>query len=324
MYDVGVADGHHFIAAEYVEGETLRQRLAAPIPISDVLEMATQIGEALAAAHAAGIVHRDLKPENVIVRHDGVVKIVDFGLAKLLVCRSRVVSASSSESVPGVVLGTSAYMSPEQAEGMEVDGRSDVFSFGVVLFELIVGRVPFSGKTPSQVIASILRDDAPSVAAERSDIPKGLGRVIAKALRKDPGDRYQSIGDMVAELRTDIAPLDRRRRIGGDAIAPWFGSPGAGARARARHCWWWGSRRSPRLHRPDGRTQSIPSPLSASPSAGSIQRVNTSWTELPRSWDVACPRYRGCGLSARARARNPHDRVRAGTAPESSTPQDPS
>lgn len=202
VYDVGVTDGHHFIAAEYVEGETLRQRLAVPISVSDVLEVATQIGDALAAAHAAGIVHRDLKPENVIVRHDGVVKIVDFGLAKLLSPDLTPVSPSSSESVPGLVLGTTAYMSPEQAEGLEVDGRSDVFSFGVVLFELILGRPPFSGNTASQVIASILRDNAPAVAAERGDVSDDLDRVIAKALRKDPGDRYQSIGDMVAELRT--------------------------------------------------------------------------------------------------------------------------
>jgi serine/threonine protein kinase len=184
-----------------VEGETLRQRLAAPIPISDVLEIGTQIGEALAAAYAAGIVHRDLKPENVIVRHDGVVKIEDFGLAKLLSADRAWMSTSSSESLPGVVLGTAAYMSPEQADGLEIDGRIDVFSFGVVLFELILGRVPFSGKTVSQVIASILRDDPPSVAAGRGDVPKRLDRLIAKALRKDRGDRYQRIGEMVAELR---------------------------------------------------------------------------------------------------------------------------
>lgn len=159
VYDVGCAGDHHYIATEMVEGETLRARMRRPIGAAETCSIATQIASALEAAHDAGIVHRDIKPENVMLRPDGVVKVVDFGLAKRLTVEARPIS--TDETLPGVVLGTTPYMSPEQAEGRDVDRRSDVFSLGVVMFEMLAGRPPFGGSTVAATIASILKDAPP-------------------------------------------------------------------------------------------------------------------------------------------------------------------
>ena len=215
VHDVGVIDGFHFIAAEYVPGQTLRERLAnGPLALPEALRIARQIGSGLAAAHAAGIVHRDLKPENIIVRDDGVVKIVDFGLAKLF-GPSEPSPALSPDSLPGLIVGTTAYMSPEQAQGLKVDARSDIFSLGVVLFELIVGRVPFSGSTAPQMMASILRDDAPAASRHRNDVPKEVDRVLRKALQKDPRHRYAT----VEELLSDLGDVTHARRVRAPLVA---------------------------------------------------------------------------------------------------------
>src|SRR5262245_17625432 len=184
-----------YIVTEYVEGETLRQRIErAPqqrIEPPEAIDIALQIASALSAAHEAGITHRDIKPENVMARRDGIVKVLDFGLAKLTESKPPTIDTqaptlhrvTSTES--GVVMGTPRYMSPEQARGEKLDGRTDIFSLGVMLYEMVAGRVPFAGTTPSEVIASILRDAPPPLAEYAPETPPELQRLIAKALRKN-------------------------------------------------------------------------------------------------------------------------------------------
>ena len=153
IYEIGESGEFHFIATEFIEGNTLRQQMAdTRMNLREALEIAVQIASALAAAHAAGIVHRDIKPENIMLRPDGLVKVLDFGLAKLtesqaLANDTDAVTVAASNTEPGVVMGTVRYMSPEQTRGLKVDGRSDIFSLGVVLYELVTGRAPFEGAT---------------------------------------------------------------------------------------------------------------------------------------------------------------------------------
>src|SRR5436853_1693541 len=162
IHEIDQTDSGHFIATEFIDGETLRERLRnAPMKLGEVLDVAAQIASALAAAHAAGIIHRDIKPENVMLRRDGIVKVLDFGLAKLterLTPDSADAEAATKALVqtePGVVMGTAIYMSPEQARGLTVDVRTDIFSLGAVLYEMVAGCLPFEGSTSSEVVASI-------------------------------------------------------------------------------------------------------------------------------------------------------------------------
>ena len=214
IYEIGEAPaedgGTHYIAAEYVEGETLRRRMAgAPdkkMEPAEALDVATQMAAALAAAHEAGIVHRDIKPENVMLRPDGLVKVLDFGLAKLAEpsvahLDGQVPTVTGISTEPGVVMGTPSYMSPEQARGEKVDARADLFSLGVVLYEMVAGRAPFAGRTSGEVIAAILRDEPPPLALVAPDAPPELERVIGKALRKDRAERYQDTKDLLADLK---------------------------------------------------------------------------------------------------------------------------
>jgi Tol biopolymer transport system component len=206
IYEIGEVEGLHFIATEFIEGLTLRQRITASLPeLRVVLELAIQIASALAAAHAAGVVHRDIKPENVMVRPDGLVKVLDFGLAKL---PHRSLSgerpSGAEESVrtsPGVVMGTFNYMSPEQARGQVVDARTDVFSLGVVMHEMITGQRPFDGETPSDVLAAILTCSPPPLQQHRADVPAEVQRIVAKALRKDREERYQHSRELLEDLQ---------------------------------------------------------------------------------------------------------------------------
>src|ERR1051326_4602993 len=208
IYDIDQADNVYYIASELVEGETLRQRLdQGEIALEEYLEIAIQVATALAAAHEKGIVHRDIKPENIMIRRDGYVKVLDFGIAKL----TEPPSATDPESptirqvntAEGVVVGTAAYMSPEQARGLPVDARTDIFSLGVVIYEMVAAHLPFEGSTASDVMASILNDkEAHPLARYTREVPAELERIVEKALRKDRDQRYQSIKDMLLDLRT--------------------------------------------------------------------------------------------------------------------------
>jgi eukaryotic-like serine/threonine-protein kinase len=198
----------HYIVTEYIEGETLRQHLTnlpeSRLQPAAAVEIAAQIAAALAAAHQAGIVHRDIKPENVMLRHDGIVKVLDFGLAKLTEPAAvdplaATVVGGSTDS--GLVLGTPRYMSPEQARGERVDARTDIFSLGVLLYEMVTGRPPFAGATMSEVIAAILRDEPPPLAEAAPDTPSKLAHIISRALRKDRTERYQGAKDLLDELQ---------------------------------------------------------------------------------------------------------------------------
>lgn len=208
IYEIGEAEGVNFIATEFIDGETLRSRLKkGKLPVSELLSIAVQTAEALTAAHAAGIVHRDIKPENIMIRRDGYVKVLDFGLAKLT---ERQNDAADSEAetrqlvktVPGMILGTITYMSPEQTRGLAtIDARTDIWSLGVVIFEMLVGRPPFTGETTSDLIASILTAEAPYLSKMSSDCPRELDRIVAKTLRKDREERYQVIKDLALDLK---------------------------------------------------------------------------------------------------------------------------
>jgi len=214
VYEIGAEGNVQFIATEFIEGITLRAALAAGrMSAPKALEIAVQVASALAAAHDAGVVHRDIKPENIMLRPDGYVKVLDFGIAKLTEQRP----ASDDHSVEttallqtrrGLVLGTAHYMSPEQARGQKVDARSDIWSLGVVLYEIVTGSPPFRGETPSDCIAAILTAEPVSLSSISPDVPAKLESILEKALRKNSDERYQTIKEMLAELRILKAKLD--------------------------------------------------------------------------------------------------------------------
>jgi serine/threonine-protein kinase len=207
IHEIGEVNSRHFIVTEVIEGETLRRPSAdAKIEIPEVLDIAIQIASALTAAHAAGIVHRDIKPDNVMIRMDGIVKVLDFGLAKLTELKAGVSGAALAHTQEGMVMGTAHYMSPEQARGLSVDTRTDIWSLGVVLYEMIGGRVPFEGETSSDVIAAILEREPTSLSRYTPEVPNELEWIVKKALRKELGDRYQT----AKELLTDLKSLHHR------------------------------------------------------------------------------------------------------------------
>jgi serine/threonine protein kinase/predicted Zn-dependent protease len=214
VHEVGHVDGQWFIASEFVEGRTLRDRMKpGPIGVANALDLTIQIAGALAAAHAAGVVHRDIKPENLMLRPDGYLKVVDFGLAKLAdvippVDASTAPTAWQLRTDTGVVLGTARYMSPEQTRGSAVDARTDLFALGVVLFEMLAGRPPFDGPTTSDLIVAILEKEAPALARFRLDVSPEIERIIQKALRKDPDERYQTARDFQTDLKNARKQLD--------------------------------------------------------------------------------------------------------------------
>ncbi len=189
---------------EYVDGQTLRAMLTGePLPAKKLLKLPTQMADGLAKAHAAGIVHRDLKPENLMVTNDGFVKILDFGLAKLMPEPSEIdpeMATKTKETREGVVLGTVQYMSPEQAAGRPVDYRSDQFSFGSILYEMATGKHAFSRETMTETLAAVMRDEPESVSLSNSHAPAQLGHIISRCLEKEPGQRYDSTRDLAREL----------------------------------------------------------------------------------------------------------------------------
>jgi len=218
IHEVGEVDGIHYIATEHIEGRTLRQQMiGGRMKVLSAVNIATQIASALAAAHAAGIVHRDIKPENIMVRPDGYVKLLDFGLAKPMKSsplRTETSSLSQLNTDPGIVMGTVNYMSPEQARGYSIDTRSDVFSLGVVLYEMMAGRAPFEGSTTSDVIVAILDREPSRLSQNLNEVPAELERIVGKALRKDRDERYQTIKDFHLDLKSLQREIEIRSRFG--------------------------------------------------------------------------------------------------------------
>jgi serine/threonine protein kinase len=216
IFEIGEVNRSRYITLEYVDGETLAAHLKKTQSLESLVDIAVQIGSALAAAHAAGIIHRDIKPDNVMIRNDGLVKVLDFGIAKLirpekadsafgitedetLIQEAENQEAESGLTVPGMVIGTANYMSPEQARGEEVDGRTDIFSFGVVFYKMVAGHLPFDGRNRMETIASIINKKPKPLT--QADIPPEIKRIISKALRKDRDERYQTVKEMLADLK---------------------------------------------------------------------------------------------------------------------------
>jgi serine/threonine protein kinase len=201
IYDIDQADGVDFIAMEYVAGKTLDELIPRKgMRLSLALKYAVQIADALARAHGAGIIHRDLKPSNVMVDEHGLVKVLDFGLAKLTEAAGPEAETAATRTGAGTILGTAAYMSPEQAEGKHIDTRSDVFSFGSMLYEMLTGQRAFRGDTRASTIASILREDPKPISQVSEGLPRDAEKIVRRCLRKDPVQRFQHMDDLKVAL----------------------------------------------------------------------------------------------------------------------------
>jgi serine/threonine-protein kinase len=235
IHEIGEVQGKHFLATEYIEGETLRQYISGrEMKLPQLLNLAVQAADALASAHEAGITHRDIKPENIMVRRrDGYVKVLDFGLAKLTEQQSAAVDPEGPtktllKTEPGVVMGTALYMSPEQGRGLAVDARTDIWSLGVVLYEMVAGRLPFDGSSTSEILASVLGEkDPPPLARYTRGVPAELERIVTKALHKDREDRYQVMKDLALDLKS------LKRRLEFEADMERSAAPERGAAATA-------------------------------------------------------------------------------------------
>ena len=206
IYEIGTTGDSRFIATEFIDGETLRERMNAGMKLLDVLEVSSQIASALAAAHAAGIVHRDIKPENIMVRRDGYVKVLDFGLAKLTEAKGATTDTEAPTRAmvntgAGTVMGTANYMSPEQAKGVHIDERTDLWSLGAVLYEMTTGHLPFPGETPTETISLIMQKEPAPLSRFANEVPEELDRIVTKALTKDREERYQTAKDFLIDLR---------------------------------------------------------------------------------------------------------------------------
>jgi serine/threonine protein kinase/tetratricopeptide (TPR) repeat protein len=214
IHEVGETESRHFIATEFIDGETLRQRMKhGHLKINDLLEIATQAASALAAAHAAGIIHRDIKPENIMVRRDGYVKVLDFGLAKLIdpvgaIADTEAPTKALVDTDAGIVLGTANYMSPEQAKGQQVDVRTDIWSLGAVIYEMAAGRPPFEAGTSTEVIGLILNKEPLPLARYDRETPPELERIVTKTLTKELDERYQTAKDLLVDLKRLKRQLD--------------------------------------------------------------------------------------------------------------------
>ena len=218
LYDVGEADGIHYLVMEHLVGETLEARLAkGALPLEQTLEYAIQIADALDKAHRQGVVHRDLKPGNIMLVKSGA-KLLDFGLAKLQATDtptnlSALPTEQANLTAEGTILGTLQYMAPEQLEGKEADGRTDIFAFGAVVYEMAIGKKAFEGKSQASLIAAILKDDPPAMTELQPMTPQLLDWVVKRCLAKEPDERWQSASDLMAglkqvtEIGTQVAPL---------------------------------------------------------------------------------------------------------------------
>ena len=240
IYDLGMEDSTPFIVTELIDGEPLR---AGVFALRKSLDCAVQIANGLSAAHDAGVVHRDLKPENILLTRDGHIKILDFGLARMSASRTAAVAAETLtiHTEPGVVMGTVGYMSPEQVRGKEADHRSDIFSFGVILYELLSGGRAFQGETSVETMTAILKQELPELS---ETVPPGVREVVHHCLDKDPGNRFQSARD----LSFALTAVSQSRTTSGGAGFLW--RPRLG-----RRCWpsplscCWRPRRRPRTGR---------------------------------------------------------------------------
>jgi len=208
IYEIDEIDSEHFIATEFIDGETLRDQIRrGQLRPHDAIDIGIQVASALSSTHAVGIIHRDIKPDNIMLRPDGIVKVLDFGLAKLSRERQKLETDSLAptqnlfNTAYGIVLGTAHYMSPEQARGMEVDARTDIWSLGCVLYEMISGRQPFAGPTTIDVMSGILNREPDSLLPHLPGGPRGLDRVVLRALRKDREERYQTVKDLLTDLK---------------------------------------------------------------------------------------------------------------------------
>jgi serine/threonine-protein kinase len=218
IYEIGQTESTHFIATEFVDGKTLRQLMAEkPLKLGETLNVAIQAADALVGAHTAGIVHRDIKPENIMIRSDGYVKILDFGLAKLTEQQESEIETETPtllQSNPGLVMGTAQYMSPEQARGKRVDARTDIWSLGIVLYELLAGHVPFSGETPSHVMVSLMEDELPPLS-DSVNVPPELEQMVNRALRKNRKERFQTAHQLARDLKKLKQELQLEARLKG-------------------------------------------------------------------------------------------------------------
>src|SRR6266568_5989916 len=214
VYEIGEVDGKNYISTELIDGKTLREHLAQKeaLPLNTILKIGVQVSEALSAAHQAGIIHRDIKPENIMLRRDGYAKVLDFGLAKLT-DPSALAGASATDGEaptrmhqthPGTIMGTVSYMSPEQARGKETDARTDIWSLGVVLYEMLAGKVPFTGETVNHTIVSILEREP----LRLENVPAELQRIVRKSMTKDVDMRYQTAHDLLIDLKNLRRDLD--------------------------------------------------------------------------------------------------------------------
>ena len=266
IYDIGQDQGVHFIAMEYVVGASLAQLLArTKLSVNQALEYAVQIADALAAAHGAGIIHRDLKPANIMVSDKGTVKVLDFGLAKLTQksdedvaarASTETVSMAAQQTDAGTILGTASYMSPEQAEGRPADVRSDVFSFGAVLYEMVTGRLAFRGETRMSTLLAVVSAEPQSPSQLAPGMPRDLEKLIERCLRKKRERRWQSMADLkvaLEELQFEAesvlsAHTDQRR-----SVCVWrFNSP-PWRLPLVRYHFWPSERGSVGKHRPPPR-----------------------------------------------------------------------
>src|SRR5688572_4807705 len=232
IYEIGTAGTKRFIATEFIDGDTLRERIRkGSLTLHEILDIAIQAAGALAAAHAAGIIHRDIKPENIMVRRDGYIKLLDFGLAKLTeapgsISDTEAPTRAMVNTGAGTVMGTANYMSPEQAKGKNVDVRTDLWSLGAVVYEMVAGRLPFEAETPSEVIAQILDKEPPPLARFNRDAPPELERIVTKALSKDREERYQTAKDLLNDFKRLKHRLDVDAEVE-RTVPPEFRSTGA-------------------------------------------------------------------------------------------------
>jgi eukaryotic-like serine/threonine-protein kinase len=256
IYEVGPYDSQRYMASELIEGETLHQRLArGTVAVSEAVEIAAQVATALAAAHSAGVVHRDIKPQNIMLRPDGYVKVLDFGIAKLAEqeLSPTIIEAEAlrfMETNAGSIPGTISYMSPEQARGVSADKRTDIWSLGVVIYEMIVGHPPFTGDTPGEVMSSIVENEPSPLTRDRENVPPELQQIVTKALSKNPQERFQSANEMLNAFKAFRHQLEFADELKQAAAVPlwlrWLRSPvavtlalAAGAFVLVSSFLWW-------------------------------------------------------------------------------------